>query len=229
MEPLDVERLLRLRSRELARDPRRSLGRALGLERLRAERSRERASERRRAGLFALTALAAGVALWLLLSRPTQRSLGTLDAQVALLDAQGREIDSAPIVRGDKSAFVRPARALVEVAARSSGYAAIVMVDAQGLVHSPADGAAIAVGPDRAAALSFELGALALNPSGSSEVSWLVISAPRAFLVMDFELPEKLAAQGEARALALEQLRMRIAAELGCSVELRSLLLEPGS
>ena len=229
MDPSQVEHLLAERTKALANDPDRAASQVRIHAALRSERQRERGQRRERLVLMAVGLAAALLVTFFAWKSQKPTDLGRLDAQLAVLDASGRELQDAPVLRGDPATFVRPSSAILEVVATSDGFLGMFVYDAQGKLHPTSSEKARAIASNKPIAQAHDLREFQRNANGPSEVSWLVVTAKQAFTAQSLDLPSSLTLyQGPARRMELDQLAARISAELGCSASVRTTLLSLG-
>jgi len=226
-EPRRIEELLRERAARQAQDG--LFGAPAELE-LRARLAREAAREvrRRRALVLALPLAAAALLLWLQLARGGA-DYGAPPAQLALLDATGRELEARARDPGHEPGSEpapRPRRCLIELAPERDGSAWLFAYDPAGTrtVLPLEQPVALTGGEDRV--LEIELGALEPSPSGDSFVSIVAVVSERPIPGSRLlaRLPGALDARVD-RAEALDELARELTRTLRCTVLVRSALL----
>ncbi len=229
MDTKRVEDLLEKRAQALASDPERAAMAMRIRSAVGRERSRELARRRGRLVLVAASLAATLLVSFLLWNSRSRATLGQLDVQLAVLDASGRELQSVATLRGDPATFARPQSAILEVVAKEDGFLGLFLYDALGQLQLPLGAQARAVHADGPMALEMDLRTLPLQPAGTSEVSWLVVTAKRPFSAQALDLPQSLSLQqGAGRHVELDQLASRLTHELHCTANVRSAVLGIG-
>jgi hypothetical protein len=216
-----VEELLRERARRSAREPMGPDASARLLEGLRRERAAGRFGWPRwlAAGLAAAAVV---LALWWIFG--SGPDFGELPLEIALLDAQGRPLESDPAVRGPGDAFVRPGEVLIEMVPRAPGGSWWVWVyDPRGRLHAAGSGGF--EGSDGEVLHAHSLEGYAALEEGDSLLSVVVVSARRPIPDLERELPAEVGS-GAGRRAALAAAAVRLEERLGCSVTVREILLE---
>jgi len=193
-------------------------------ERMLAAVRAEHARGRRWRGAGWATGLAALLLASLMLLDARGPAYGEARFEVALLNAAGRELDTA--LRGAPEDFVPPVEVLVEVVPEAPGLLRVVTCAPDGALGPPS-GELVLV-PGEALTLRQTSDAFEPLPRGDSRVAFLLLgsvgSIPEGRLRA--LLPERLeAAQGVERTAALDRLARALERELGCSTVVRELVV----